>query len=169
MKTKLLLATVLSLVIIMIAAAGASIFLTPQKQTPPNTLTPIPTTPLTPAASATETPSPTVTEEPKENLLFKEVNMRANYNFTIKVSCSSEHDITLIQAIIKDGNENNIDTNDFNITVPIGGEIVNVPIHLSTSITSPNYPLTITLVTENGNTFTSPEIHLPSYAQPYGN
>jgi hypothetical protein len=165
MKTKLLLAAVLSLIVIVIVAVGASeIYLNSQKQIK-NTPTPAPT----PLASTTETPSPTVVQAPKEYLVFKEVNMGANYNFTIQVSSNSEQDITLVQAIIKDNHGAIIGTSDFNITVPANGEMTKIPLQLTTPVSIQSEPLTVTLVTENSNTFTSPEIHSPTQTAYYLN
>jgi hypothetical protein len=155
MKTKIILATVLSLVIIVIATAGASIFLNSQKQTPPNT----PTPPPTPVASVTETPSPTAIAPPQENLVFKQVSIGANNEFTIQVSCSSPQDITLVQAIIKDAHGNTIKTDNFNITIPASGEM---PLQLTTPVSIQSEPLSVILVTKNNNSFTSPEIHFPT-------
>lgn len=160
MKTKLLLAAVLSLIVIVIVAVGASeIYLNSQKQIPDT-----PTPPPTPIPSTTETPSPTMVQAPKEYLVFKEVNMGANYNFTIQVSSNSEQDITLVQAIIKDAHGATIETKDFNITVPTGGELTRIPLKLNLPVSIQSEPLTVTFVTKYNNTFTSPEIHSPTQA-----
>jgi hypothetical protein len=130
----------------------------------PPTVTPSPTPTPIPTVSTTETPSPTVVQTPQENLVYKAVNMRANYTFTIIVSCHSEQDITLVQAIIKDGHGATIGNSDFNITATVGGEQTTIPLKLDTSVSIQSEPLTVTLVTKNGNTFTSPEIYSPRLA-----
>jgi hypothetical protein len=129
----------------------------------PPTVTPSPTPTPIPTVSTTETPTPTAVQTPQENLVYKAVNMRANYTFTITVSCSSEQDITLVQAIIKDGHGATIGTSDFNITAPADGEQT-IPLKLETPVSIQSEPLTVTLVTKNGNIFTSPEIYSPRLA-----
>jgi hypothetical protein len=130
----------------------------------PPTVTPSPIPTSIPTLSTTETPTPTAVQTPQENLVYKAVNMRANYTFTIIVSCNSEQDITLVQAIIKDGHGATIGTSDFNITAPAGGEQTTIPLKLDTPVSIQSEPLTVTLVTKNGNTFMSPEIYQPSLA-----
>jgi hypothetical protein len=160
---RITMAKILFVVVVLSLVAVSIIYASTQNSPHPPAATPSPTPTPIPTVSTTETPTPTAVQTPLENLVYKAVNMRANYTFTIIVSCHSAQDITLVQAIIKDGHGATIGTSDFNITAPADGEQT-IPLKLDTPVSIQSEPLTVTLVTKNGNTFTSPEIYSPRLA-----
>jgi hypothetical protein len=145
---------ILFVVVVLSLVAVAVIYGSTQNSPHPPAVTPSPT------PTITETPSPKPTEPPVETVAFQSISLDSAHVIAIQVRSTSEKNITLTKATIKDDNGNTLAIdNSLNTTLSSNGTNTKITLQIETVDFTSDGPYTLTLTSENGNNFTSHKIY----------
>jgi hypothetical protein len=148
---------VLFVVVVLSLVAVAVIYGNTQNSLHPPAVTPSPT------PTITETPSPNPTEPPVETMTFQALSVDSAHIISVQVYSTSEQNITLTKATIKDDNGNPLATDiSLNTTLPSNGTNTKITLQIETVDFTSGGPYTLTLTSQNGNSFTSHKIYTTS-------
>jgi hypothetical protein len=157
---------ILFVVVVITLVVVSMLYGSTQSNPNPPVVTPSPT------PTDTQTPSPQPTEAPVETVAFQAISVDSAHVISVQIHSTSDQNITLTQATIKDDNGNTIATdNTLNNTLPASGTNTKITLQIDAVNFTSGGPYTLTLTSQYGNSFTSQKIYSNSqtYLGYFGN